>query len=193
MLMVFAFVLGAVSVPLCGGRYARAASHSFRHGSLLVAALMLQTLTVTVWPGMPRAAAAALHLTSYAGVALFLGCNRRSAGMWVVALGAGLNLVAILVNGGVMPARAGALRTAGRASAGGEFVNSAAVARPRLAWLGDVAAVPDAVPFANVFSIGDVLIVLGALVVLHEVCGSRLTRRGKTPRGAVVMARADAA
>jgi hypothetical protein len=81
-----------------------------------------------------------------------------------------------------MPARAGALRAAGRAVTGTEFANSATLSHPRLAWLGDVAAVPKGVPLANVFSVGDVLIVLGALVVLHQICGSRVARRTATAR-----------
>jgi len=42
--------------------------------------------------------------------------------------------------------------------------------------LGDVLAVPAAVPMANVFSIGDVLILVGFAYGLHHLCGSRLIR-----------------
>jgi MFS family permease len=57
------------------------------------------------------------------------------------------------------------------------FANSAPVAEPRLAFLGDIFAVPAGWPLSNVFSSGDVLIVLGALVLLHRVCESRLVPR----------------
>ena len=54
----------------------------------------------------------ALHMTSYVLDAYFVFANRH---LWLplVALGAGLNVLAIAVNGGVMPASASALRIAG--------------------------------------------------------------------------------
>ena len=45
---------------------------------------------------------------------------------------------------------------------------------PRLGFLGDVFAIPAGFPLANVFSIGDVLIVLGVGWGAHRICGSRL-------------------
>jgi MFS family permease len=55
-------------------------------------------------------------------------------------------------------------------------VNSGAVADPKLWFLGDVFALPAGFPMANVFSVGDVLIVVGAFILVHCVCGSRLAR-----------------
>jgi predicted MFS family arabinose efflux permease len=54
----------------------------------------------------------------------------------------------------------------------GEFANSAAVAEPKLWFLGDVFALPAGWPMANVFSIGDLLLLAGAFVLLHRQCGS---------------------
>jgi hypothetical protein len=94
-------------------------------------------------------------------------------------------VTAIVANSGVMPAARGALELAGIGAPGGRFANSTAVADPRLAFLGDVFAWPAPLPFANVFSVGDALIVLGAAIVVHQVCGSRLAtgaaRRGLRP------------
>ena len=39
-----------------------------------------------------------------------------------------------------------------------------------LPWLGDVFAVPAWLPFANVFSIGDVLVLVGMTWVVHSAC-----------------------
>ena len=47
---------------------------------------------------------------------------------------------------------------------------------PKLSFLGDVFAVPASFPVHNVFSVGDVCIVIGAFVLLHTVCGSALVR-----------------
>ena len=175
--MALGFLVAVATVPLCGGHLGRLAQLRLRSWPLLVAAFALQTLPISVWPTMPRAAAAGLHVVSYGFTAAFLGRNRRVAGLWIVALGSSANLVAILANGGVMPAQAGALRLAGQQVDPTEFANSAVVTHPRLWWLGDVFAIPGRVPLANVFSVGDVLIVLGAIVVLHQACGSRLVRR----------------
>jgi hypothetical protein len=87
--------------------------------------------------------------------------------------GAGLTVLAISVNGGLMPASAGARRIAGIAALDG-FANSAAVAHPQLLWLGDVIPVPGPWPIGNVLSVGDLLIFAGALHLLHRTCGSRL-------------------
>jgi hypothetical protein len=103
--------------------------------------------------------------------------NRRVVGMPVLALGATLNLIAIVANNGVMPASRSALRTAGRLTTSTDFVNSAAVAHPRLLFLGDILAVPHWVPLANVYSIGDVCIAIGVAIAIHGLAGSRLVPR----------------
>ena len=63
------------------------------------------------------------------------------------------------------------------AQRGGEgFVNSGVVDSPRLLWLGDIIATPRSWPMANVYSVGDGIILLGVVVLLHRVSGSRLLR-----------------
>ena len=64
----------------------------------------------------------------------------------------------------------------------GDFINSTAVPDAHLQFLGDVFATPSWLPVHNVFSIGDLLIVLGALLAFHTICGSRLAlRRERRP------------
>jgi hypothetical protein len=61
------------------------------------------------------------------------------------------------------------------------------MADPNLLFLGDIFATPDWFPLYNVYSVGDAIIVLGVLVLLHGVSGSRLVpRRWRTlaPAGA---------
>jgi hypothetical protein len=50
------------------------------------------------------------------------------------------------------------------------FENSRALSSPRLAILGDVFYVPASFPLSNVFSIGDVLIVVGSTYLAHRWC-----------------------
>ena len=91
--------------------------------------------------------------------------NVRLAGLAIVAAGAALNLAAIIANGGYMPADPGALAAAGLQPTQGA-TNSVVLAQPALAPLTDLFALPSGVPFANVFSVGDVLIGLGAAVAI---------------------------
>jgi hypothetical protein len=72
-----------------------------------------------------------------------------------------------------MPASATARRLAGL-TVGSGFQNSAHLAHPHLLWLGDIIPVPGPWPLGNVVSIGDCIIFVGALVLLHRVCESRL-------------------
>jgi hypothetical protein len=91
--------------------------------------------------------------------------NRAVRGMLIVAAGAVSNLAAIVANGGFMPADPAALTALGAAHPTA-YSNSAIIADPALAPLTDIFALPPWVPFANVFSIGDVLIGLGVVVVI---------------------------
>jgi len=91
--------------------------------------------------------------------------NWRIVGLPIVVVGALSNAAAILANGGFMPASPGALLALGR-SFPATYSNSSIVPHPALEPLTDIFAVPPPLPFANVFSIGDVLIALGVLVVI---------------------------
>ncbi|MEO7229482.1 MAG: DUF5317 family protein [Candidatus Limnocylindrales bacterium] len=91
--------------------------------------------------------------------------NWRLTGMPVVAVGALSNLVAISANGGFMPADPGALALAGFGGPG-DHTNSIVLADPAVRFLTDIYALPAAVPMANVFSVGDVLIGVGIVIVI---------------------------
>jgi hypothetical protein len=70
-----------------------------------------------------------------------------------------------VLNGGYMPADAGAMAALGK-TAPTTYSNSAILAEPALKPLTDIFALPTWVPFANVFSVGDVLISVGVVVVI---------------------------
>ena len=134
-------------------------------------------------PGGSHALHAVLHVLSYVLDAYFVFANRRLKGVPVVALGAALNVLAISVNGGVMPASARALRISAVAERAG-FDNSAALAHAHLSFLGDIIPVPGPWPIGNVLSVGDLIIFIGAFVVLHHACQSRLARLRSDRRSA---------
>jgi hypothetical protein len=174
MLIGAALLLAVCTVPLAGGRLSALAELSFRRAWTLPAALGLQLLIVYVLPGAPEPLLNAAHAGSYVFALVFVVANWRVPGLAVIAAGGALNFIAIAANAGVMPARAAALRTAGLADTPGQFASSVSVAHPQLGFLGDVFAVPASWPVANVYSVGDVLIVLGAAIGLHVICGSKL-------------------
>ncbi len=174
-MLLGAFVLlFAASVPLAGGRLGDLSTLHFRAKSLAVSAIAIQILVISVLPGGENWAYSALHVASYALLGAFLITNRGVPGLWLIAIGGALNLIVIAANGGVMPASPGAMEAAGLRHDATDFSNSTAVDDPKLAFLGDVFAVPQSFPLHNVFSVGDVLIVVGVAVLLHRVCGSRL-------------------
>jgi hypothetical protein len=173
MFLVVLVVAAALAVPLLGGRLSALADVEVRLGWVLFAALALQIASLYL-PGLPRGARVAMGVASYPVAGVFVAANRRLPGVPLAALGAALNLLAIVANGGVMPASPSALHTAGLPLEVPGYRNSTAVADPRLGFLGDVFAIPASWPLSNVFSIGDVLIAVGAVWGLHRVCGSRL-------------------
>jgi len=90
--------------------------------------------------------------------------NVAVPGVAVIAIGAGCNLAAIVANGGWMPADPAALESIGGLGPG--YTNSIVVAEPALQPLTDLFALPAWLPFANVFSVGDVLIGIGIAVTI---------------------------
>jgi hypothetical protein len=183
MFLVALVVLSALAVPLAGGRLGALVELRPRHVWAIYAALGLAVLGVGL-PGLPDGLRSLLLVAAYPVGAVFLLANRRVPGMALVALGAALNLLAIAANGGVMPASVEALAAAGLPAAEPGFESSAALADPRLAFLGDVFAIPASWPLSNVFSVGDVCIGAGLAWGLHRVCGSRLVPRWTGNAGA---------
>jgi len=177
MLLLAFFILTVVTVPAFGGRLASFAEVRLRHVSTLGVALALQLLITFAIPGS-TVAHRVLYIASYALGAIFLWHNRRLPGIWLLAAGGLMNWLAIAANGGIMPASWAAYDAAGLTVPAGSFVNSAPLADPNLAFLGDIFALPNPWPFHNVFSPGDILVALGAAVALHRLCGSRLFPSG---------------
>lgn len=174
MLLLGVLTLWVATVPLLGGRIGHLSSISFRRKWAGLAAVGLQILILRVWPkGSPDLHAMA-HLASYALIFAFVAANLHVPGLGLLAFGGTLNLLAIAANQGVMPADPSALRAAGILAVPGEFANSAALANPHLWFLGDVFAIPAGWPLSNVFSIGDIVLMAGAFVLLHRVCRTRL-------------------
>jgi hypothetical protein len=158
--------------PLLGGRWSRLADLRLRWVGVFYAAIALQLIAFPVsalpWR-TPDRIAVVLWLASYSLFALGAGLNLRVPGVVLVAVGMISNVAAILANGGHMPALPSALRAAGLHFQ--QSRNSTALNTPHLSWLVDRWAAPGWVPWANVFSVGDVAIALGGVVFALAATG----------------------
>jgi hypothetical protein len=167
-------LLAALSPVLAGGRLRGFAGLRLRQAWVVLVALLAQVVAIEVVPEANHDLLSVVHVLTYAAAGWFVWVNRAVPGLWLVALGAASNGITIAVNGGTLPASASALARAGIHLEPGEFVNSGVLPHPHLSLLGDVFAIPAGLPLANVFSVGDVLVVLGVAWGAHRICGSRV-------------------
>jgi hypothetical protein len=168
------FLALLITVPLARGRLTAFADLDIRRAWLALAGIGVQIVIISVIPGGSAEFHEAVHIFSYALLGAFAWSNRRIPGVPVIIVGGALNFIAIVANGGVMPADPEIARHVAGAEG---FVNSGAMEHPHLLFLGDVFATPDSWPMYNVFSVGDIVILLGVIIVLHGVTGSRLVPR----------------
>lgn len=186
MFLLPVIALGVVVGLALGGRLGRIADMRLRAPWLFYLAIALQLLAFPSLFMSWRASegiATALSIGSYACLLAVFLANRRLTGMPIAGAGMMLNLAAILANGGHMPALPGAMRDAGLTYTG-VHNNSVAEAHPHLSWFVDRWAAPDWLPWGNVFSAGDVLIGIGAVVLIASAMGARLPFRGSAPAAA---------
>ena len=174
--MLWAIPIGIVLGALLGGRTSGLADMPFRWAPLAVAGLLVQVVLFTpLGDQVAGGLGPAIYVLSTAAVLAAVLRNLRLAGMVIVGIGAFLNLAAVTANGGAMPADPAALAVAGL-NGPGAHTNSVVLANPALRPLTDIYAVPAAIPLANVFSVGDVLIGLGIVIVIVAAM-----RRGGDP------------
>lgn len=174
MLLIAALLVSVATVPLAGGRLSALVTARFRRLPMLLGAVAGQVVILgIVQDSAPPSLLAVAHVATYALAGWWVIANRRVPGLAFIGLGGALNALAIVANEGVMPASSSALATAGMPVTVNHFTNSGAVETPQLAFLGDVFAVPSGFPLACVFSVGDVVIALGAAYGLHVICRSR--------------------
>ncbi len=166
MLLLYSIAFGLVIGRAAGGRFWALADIRIRWWPLALGGLVFQLLLFgPLLSDRVGHAGPALYVASSALVFLAMLRNLGLPGFPLLALGAALNMLVIVANGGTMPSDPGAWELVGGVAAVPitSFTNSSLIgAGTVLPWLGDVFALPRPVPLANVFSIGDVLIGLGA-------------------------------
>ena len=175
MFLLVLFAAGVALVPLLGGRLTGLLDLRFRDVWLLQAAIATQLALIKVFAevGSP-AVHHAVHVATYLAAGTFVWRNRDVVGMHLLALGGLANFAAIAANGGTMPMHPAAAELAGFTSFGDGFANSAPSVGSPLWFLGDVFAIPTGIPLANVFSVGDVVLLIAGLAMVYAASGVRV-------------------
>jgi hypothetical protein len=171
---ILAALLSGIVAVLRGGRLNNLVSLSIRWSALPLLALGLQIIVIygpARNEARPYSLPALLILASYGLLLATALVNQRLPGMALLGLGAALNFLVILVNGGWMPVTAELLAKAGfidtpSAVATGQrvlFTKDVIMVNQQihLRWLSDVLVIPRAGLLSAVFSGGDVLMIVG--------------------------------
>jgi hypothetical protein len=178
MVLALAAVVGVLVGLALGGSLGRLADLRLRSTWLFGFAFGLQVLAypsgVLPWR-TSDAVATGLWLGSYGLLIVAASRNLRVRGFGIAVAGMVSNLVAVLANGGHMPATRAAMRAAG-VRFHGVHANSIAARSPHLPWLVDRFGAPGWVPLAGVYSVGDVLLAVGVVVIVAAAMGPRLPR-----------------
>lgn len=165
-------VLIVITVALLrGGSLHHIAALRLRWLPLVFGSLALQLLIFTPFRDMSLVTVAtpSIYLLSMLLLAAWLVMNRHIPGLLFMAAGLVLNLVALATNGGYMPVTPDAVGMAGVRldfDAHGRYNNSILLlaGQTNLWLLTDI--IP--IPFAGVFSIGDVLLTLGVAIACYR-------------------------
>ncbi len=148
-------ILGLIAGLALGRTWRPLVAVRIRWLPLLLAGLLVRGIAPLI-PGIGLV----LYVFALASTAVVAGANYRIFGALLIAIGGALNLVVVVVNGG-MPVDPGAVAAAG-ASMPTDALHVLLVDSTRLKELADVIAFPLA---HSVYSIGDFSIAIGAFLV----------------------------
>jgi len=180
-LLLYSIAAGLVIGRLSGGRLGNLEHVRFSWWRLALAGLVVQLALFAgpvaehVGPEGP-----VIYVASTLVVLAALLRNLALPGLAIIAIGAILNLIPVIANGGVMPSAPEAwLALGGEAVLPvSHFSNSVLIGPHTLfPFLGDVFVWPRPLPLANVFSLGDAVIAVGAVVFLVTA----MRRAGPSP------------
>ncbi len=158
-----------------GGKLSNLGLVHIRWRGVIILGFLLQALIFSsLWTqqGPTPELTSALHLVSLALLLNALIANLELPGLWLMIVGFCLNFVVIAFNGGYMPSYNPARVLAGLPPLDPGQIRSNSIGMGPdtwLFWLGDMFAIPNIFLFANVFSIGDILIAVGAFVLIQTM------------------------
>jgi len=189
-------ILSILIASIRGGKISRFADAEFKRIGWIILSFAIRF--GLSWAAgkmeIPRAAAAVIHLSAYVMVIAAVFANLRLKGMWLIGAGTALNMLVIAANGGRMPIGMDGLRRAGLdvlpsfqpVASGASYTHELVDASTRVAFLGDVLCIPRPLWPPTVFSVGDILVMIGAFLLVQSVMvpprtpASRRTRPGRT-------------
>ncbi len=174
MILILAIFIGIAIGLVRGGRILGLSDLGLRYIWLPVAVFVVQAALLKT-PlrefGWALLLTPVMVIATYVVLVGWLLLNRRSPGMPLVLAGAILNLVVIAANGGYMPITPEALERAGHADRILVHEDHTFVAGSKdvvldtnetVLWpLSDILVIPESVPLATSFSVGDILIAVG--------------------------------
>jgi hypothetical protein len=181
-LLLYSIAAGLLLGRLAGGRVRNLERVRFAWWQLALAGLAVQLfLFADVVQERVGAEGPVIYVLSTVVVLAALLRNARLPGLPILAVGAILNLVVVVANGGYMPSSPDAwLELTGVAAIPVAHYSNVVLIGPDtlLPFLGDVFVFPRSLPMATAFSVGDAIIALGAIVFLVTA----MRRPGDTSR-----------
>ena len=179
MFLLPSILLGIAFALLLGGKPSRVLRLEVRHGWAVFVSLGLQVVLFSgLRESIPETLLEPLHLLTYILLFWFALANFRTLVLLPLFLGMALNAIAIVANGGRMPVNPEAWAATGL---GDSAHSNVAVGADRLAFLGDIFALPNELPLTNVFSIGDLLLGIGTIILIVMVSTTESSRRTLSP------------
>lgn len=174
--MFILLILGAslILALVRGGRLDQLALLQIRWRGVILAGFLVQVLVFSeFWQTQSELRATTPFAYSFSlGLLLAaLAVNIRLPGLALITIGFCLNVLVIALNGGYMPSSESARALGGLSHLEpGQTTSNSVGSGPdtRLAFLGDIFAIPRGFLFPNVFSPGDVLIAVGAFYLIQR-------------------------
>lgn len=174
MIVIGALLYASVVAALLRGDLRRLKHVSLRLETLLPVGLVIQIVGPRLVSGAVPATFA--WITGSALIVVTAWANRHLLGFRVIAIGVVINAVVILANGG-MPVSVDALRYLGVQDVEGAVAMASALyglagEGTLLPFLGDVLPIPGPAFIRSLVSLGDILLMIGVVVVILEAAST---------------------
>jgi len=189
MILIWAIVIGIMIGFLRRGNVGNLARLDLHGLWLILIALIAQLLIFPLGEHPPIISTGAgwVHILSYLLLLAFVLINLRHWQLFIMGVGLILNLVVIAFNGGLMPASENALRAAGMDAVADTLVRDSFYTNvtlmresTNLNFLGDRLHLPKCIPLASAFSIGDLILAIGIILLLGMKMTSHKKPNGKS-------------
>ena len=177
-MILLSFVVAGLALGLAkGGSLSGLGNIPFRFSWLIPLGFVAQAIIFSPVFGSSNLSPfiPAVYLLAHFVLLVAVVLNRHLRPLWVLGLGLVLNLAVMSANGGLMPTSPEQLAISGHGQQSeklrleGHVLNAQLLTpETRLAFLGDILAIPAPIPLSTVFSVGDIFIGLGALVLVYK-------------------------